>query len=843
MSFKKFLTTNKYFFIFLSILALSAYSYVVFAAPSLGSGGYAPGAELDPDCQPGDTGYDCKVQGGWLLGGNSGTTAGTNFIGTTDSQALVFKTNNTEAVRILANGNVGIGTNAPATKLDLQGDLTNVFTHGDGTQTLMGNNDNFFGGGEQMAGFISVDPTDGYFYGSTNADLQLGGGNATQSFLLDFSTQKTVTMRNEWNAGDPRAVLFANDGIASTGSLITLPTSGVVAISSSTTGGINTGLTLDGTGFHYNYDGTFFTLPTVDGSNGQVLQTDGAGNFSWTASSTTNPGGSNTQIQFNNSGTFGGDSNFTWDNTAKSFNVTGSIASNNVDFAVEPGSFSVNSSTASTYNSFDLKNDGTFNLYSSISPSINSQLYNNINGSLGLRSNFTSGESAYFTTDSTYGTSAGWSGGSGAQSYFQAGNEYNGSVLEDNTFKFGQSAIFNLGGNPASSAWVLTMENKSLPWQAAFSAFPTHADHVIWDKDVNGGAGADILGFYANIDSVNGYTGADIFAFTDYSTYPNNVLVNRLVVSNSQTDGVWMGYNMDQGTGGTVQNSATASVFRMNGDFTWSKPNSIGTIMTLTGTTGNLGIGKVAATDKLEVNGDIRVGTSSTNGCLKDFSGGTITGTCSSDERLKTNVAPVTDILEKLTSINLVTYEWNDVAQARGFAGNVPQLGVLAQNVEAVFPDLVITDKDGFKQVNYTRLGMMNLEAIKELNIKIKSVEDFANAENKTFLQNLVAWLGNKTNGITDLFAGTLHAKDQICIDDVCVTKADLQQMIQNKGSVIVPQVPAPQTPAPEQGSDPVVDPVPEVAPEPTPEVANEPIADPVPEVAPVPESQPSETL
>ena len=45
---------------------------------------------------------------GWELTGNSGTTAGTNFVGTTDSEDLVFKTNNVERMRILDDGSVGI---------------------------------------------------------------------------------------------------------------------------------------------------------------------------------------------------------------------------------------------------------------------------------------------------------------------------------------------------------------------------------------------------------------------------------------------------------------------------------------------------------------------------------------------------------------------------------------------------------------------------------------------------------------------------------------------------------------------------------------------------------------
>ena len=55
--------------------------------------------------------------------GNSGTNPATNFIGTTDAQDLVFRTNNTEKVRIMSDGRIGIGTAAPDanSKLDVVG--------------------------------------------------------------------------------------------------------------------------------------------------------------------------------------------------------------------------------------------------------------------------------------------------------------------------------------------------------------------------------------------------------------------------------------------------------------------------------------------------------------------------------------------------------------------------------------------------------------------------------------------------------------------------------------------------------------------------------------------------
>lgn len=57
----------------------------------------------------------------WSLLGNSGTNASTNFLGTTDNQPLIFKTNSTENVRISNVGYVGISTNNPLTSLQVNG--------------------------------------------------------------------------------------------------------------------------------------------------------------------------------------------------------------------------------------------------------------------------------------------------------------------------------------------------------------------------------------------------------------------------------------------------------------------------------------------------------------------------------------------------------------------------------------------------------------------------------------------------------------------------------------------------------------------------------------------------
>src|SRR5919202_988500 len=64
-----------------------------------------------------------EASANWSLKGNSGTDPAINFIGTIDGQPLVMRTNNNERLRIDANSNIGIGTNNPTAKLNVNGSV------------------------------------------------------------------------------------------------------------------------------------------------------------------------------------------------------------------------------------------------------------------------------------------------------------------------------------------------------------------------------------------------------------------------------------------------------------------------------------------------------------------------------------------------------------------------------------------------------------------------------------------------------------------------------------------------------------------------------------------------
>lgn len=72
---------------------------------------------------------------GWSLTGDAGTNPTTNFLGTTDNQDFVIATNNTERVRVQADGDIGIGQTNPTTKLHITG-TSPVFRYQNGTEAV-----------------------------------------------------------------------------------------------------------------------------------------------------------------------------------------------------------------------------------------------------------------------------------------------------------------------------------------------------------------------------------------------------------------------------------------------------------------------------------------------------------------------------------------------------------------------------------------------------------------------------------------------------------------------------------------------------------------------------------
>lgn len=116
------------------------------------------------------------------------------------------------------------------------------------------------------------------------------------------------------------------------------------------------------------------------------------------------------------------------------------------------------------------------------------------------------------------------------------------------------------------------------------------------------------------------------------------------------------------------------------------------------------------------------------------FANGNITAYASSDSRLKENIKDIESPLEKVIAIGGKTYDWTDeYLEQNGGADDYffrkQDFGVIAQDVEAVFPVAVRTKETGTLAVDYEKLVALSFAAIKELNAKIESLQAQLNSK------------------------------------------------------------------------------------------------------------------
>ena len=84
-----------------------------------------------------------------------------------------------------------------------------------------------------------------------------------------------------------------------------------------------------------------------------------------------------------------------------------------------------------------------------------------------------------------------------------------------------------------------------------------------------------------------------------------------------------------------------------------------------------------------------------------------------SDQRLKENITPIANALDKVKALTGVEFDWKEETKAvHGYEGHY--VGVIAQEVQAVLPEAVRTNDSGYLSVRYEKLIGILVEAIKE---------------------------------------------------------------------------------------------------------------------------------
>jgi hypothetical protein len=91
---------------------------------------------------------------------------------------------------------------------------------------------------------------------------------------------------------------------------------------------------------------------------------------------------------------------------------------------------------------------------------------------------------------------------------------------------------------------------------------------------------------------------------------------------------------------------------------------------------------------------------------------------CASDMNLKKNIVALDGALDKIDGMRGVYHDWIDENQSQD-----RQIGVIAQEVQAVYPELVATGANGYLSVNYPKLTAVLLQSVKELKAMVLAMK------------------------------------------------------------------------------------------------------------------------
>lgn len=203
--------------------------------------------------------------------------------------------------------------------------------------------------------------------------------------------------------------------------------------------------------------------------------------------------------------------------------------------------------------------------------------------------------------------------------------------------------------------------------------------------DVNGNIVAQ-----GNVNATGTYQldGVDVIYLSGADSRANLRVLGNLSATNQ--DGMYLNYNSTGTTAAHLRFYANGVTERMRID-----ANS-----------GHVGIGTATPSQRLTVYNGSTTGTYTTTGWAH-----------SSDRRLKTNIQPINNALDKVMKLNGVYYNWKD-----NINGN-RQVGFIAQDVEPVIPEVVIKDENGNYSLSYGNLTSVLLNAIKEQQQTIETLK------------------------------------------------------------------------------------------------------------------------
>jgi len=618
---------------------------------------------------------------------------------TGSNRFFALDTGDNAAVRnliLLPSGgaNVGIGTTTPAQRLEVNG-TAKVGTLMFADSTTMTSAAASLSGANTFTGadsFTAVPTGAGVGQGSLyiNPASAIAGRtllgvavNGTSEFLVDSGGNTT-----------------ANGNINTNGNInLNGSTNGNINlnnISTSTTGGITLG---------------FVPFIHAFGSNntfvGQV-----AGNFSMTGSFNTGIGGG--ALNNNTSGL---------GNTAvgQSALISNTSASNNT--AIGQATLQTNTTgannTASGFNALLNNTTGGNNTASGANALFNNTTASNntASGVNALTANTTGNNNTASGVNALFSNTTGVSNTASGVNALKANTSGNNNTASGlNALAANNTANNNTASGQAALFANTTGTNNTASGQAALTANTTGAN--------NTASGVNAL--KANTTATNN-TASGFNALQNNTTGSNNIADGNnagvtTTSANANTTGsnnTFIGASSGPGVP-SASNLQNATAIGANAVVSANNALVLGSINTVNGATSsvNVGIGTATPGQALDVVGNINA-----SGCF--MVGGTgFQGTCSSDARLKKNILYFPQVLDKLVQLQPAYWNWRAEEFPQYHFGPGRNIGLIAQEVEKVFPDMVSTDTNGYKQVNYSQLPYLMLQAIRELKSENDTLRD-----------------------------------------------------------------------------------------------------------------------
>jgi hypothetical protein len=276
--------------------------------------------------------------------------------------------------------------------------------------------------------------------------------------------------------------------------------------------------------------------------------------------------------------------------------------------------------------------------------------------------------------------------------------------------------LFNIDGIVSGSSQVNFTQLNGISANIISSSSDTsNVDMIITGGSISANLYGGVVSGSAQITSVltslnsftasNGNTSLNA-ATSSYETTGRGIVSGSSQVNFTQLSGI---------SNGIVSSSAQITPLLPSGVLSGSNQTNITSINQNLGTSttgvqfASLGIGTTPdATYELKIQGDVAAS-------------GDIVAYFTSDRRLKNNIQPIENALDKVNELGGYTFDWNEELQ-KARKGN--DIGVIAQEVQSVLPEVVIERDNGYLAVDYERLVPVLIEAIKELSAKVKELEN-----------------------------------------------------------------------------------------------------------------------